>query len=71
MPYAKPDPEAAEWMKLSDAAGRIAVDPRTLISMIRDGRLDVRVMRFDTTTRIHKADFEREIKKRIEVGAAV
>jgi len=65
MPYSTPPHIQAEWMKVTEAAAIIGVDPRTLKTMIRDGRLKVRTMQFDLATRIHRGDWETELAKRI------
>jgi predicted site-specific integrase-resolvase len=68
MPYRKTDPGTTEWIKLNDAAAVIGCDPRTLRAMIRDGRLKVRAMNFDKTTRIHRGDWQAELARRVEAG---
>jgi len=63
MPYSTPT-MPSEYMRVADVAARLDVDPRTVLAMIRDGRLPVRVARYGTTTRIHRADFEADLKQR-------
>jgi predicted DNA-binding protein (UPF0251 family) len=66
MPYSTPSDIEAEWMKVTEAAAQIGVDPRTLKAMLRDGRLKtVRAMQFDLATRIHRGDWEAEIQRRV------
>lgn len=71
MPYSSPSNSPSEWLKVTEAAAVIGIDPRTLKAMLRDGRLKVRTMQFDLATRIHRGDWEAELKKRITppVGA--
>jgi predicted site-specific integrase-resolvase len=61
---------APDWIKVSEAAAVIGVHPRTLKTMIRDGRLQVRTMQFDQATRIHRGDWEAELDRRISVPAS-
>ena len=70
MPYSKAAHTEPEYMRLSEAAARLDVGPRTVLAMIRDGRLPVRAMNFKTLNLIHREDFEREIAKRLEVGVS-
>lgn len=65
MPYRTPAGIEAEWMKVTEAAAVIGVNPRTVKAMIRDGRLRVRAMQFDLATRIHRGDWEAELARRI------
>lgn len=71
MPYSSPSNNPSEWLKVTEAAAVIGIDPRTLKAMLRDGRLKVRTMQFDLATRIHRGDWEAELAKRITppVGA--
>lgn len=70
MPYSTPDVKA-EWIKVTEAAAVIGVDPRTLKAMLRDGRLpNVRAIQFDLATRIHRGDWEAELARRVESYAA-
>lgn len=55
----------ADWIKVSEAAAEIGVDPRTVKAMIADGRLKVRSMQFDLSLRIHREDWQTELAKRI------
>jgi predicted site-specific integrase-resolvase len=66
MPYSTPSHIKPEWIKVTEAAAVIGVDPRTLKTMLRDGRLKVRTMQFDLATRIHRGDWEGELAKRIK-----
>lgn len=63
MPYSPPT-TVSEYMRVADVAARLDVDPRTVLAMLRDGRLPVRVARYGTTTRIHRADFEKDLEQR-------
>ncbi|PSK47995.1 hypothetical protein B0E38_06472 [Streptomyces sp. 111WW2] len=65
MPYSSPSNSPSEWLKVTEAAAVIGIDPRTLKAMLRDGRLKVRTMQFDLATRIHRGDWEAELAKRI------
>lgn len=65
MPYSSPSNSPSEWLKVTEAAAVIGIDPRTLKAMLRDGRLKVRTMHFDLATRIHRGDWEAELAKRI------
>lgn len=65
MPYNTSSNIEAEWMKVTEAAAVIGVDPRTVKAMLRDGRLKVRAMQFDLATRIHRGDWEAELQKRM------
>jgi hypothetical protein len=71
MPYSSPSNSQSEWLKVTEAAAVIGIDPRTLKAMLRDGRLKVRTIQFDLATRIHRGDWEAELEKRITppVGA--
>jgi predicted site-specific integrase-resolvase len=70
MPYSTPTDIESEWMKVTEAAAVIGVDPRTVKAMIRDGRLKVRAMQFDLATRIHRGDWEAELQRRVTSFAA-
>jgi predicted site-specific integrase-resolvase len=65
MPYSPSSTTESEWIKVTQAAAVIGVDPRTIKAMLRDGRLKVRTMQFDQATRIHRADWEKELAKRV------
>lgn len=71
MPYSTPSSIEAEWMKVTEAAALIGVDPRTVKAMIRDGRLKVRAMQFDLATRIHRGDWDAELERRVTAFASV
>jgi predicted site-specific integrase-resolvase len=71
MPYSTPVGLEAEWMKVTEAAAQIGVDPRTVKTMLRDGRLNVRAMQFDLATRIHRGDWEAELERRMNAFATV
>jgi len=71
MPYSTPSGIEAEWMKVTEAAALIGVDPRTVKAMIRDGRLKVRAMQFDLATRIHRGDWQAELERRMKTFASV
>lgn len=71
MPYSTPPHVQAEWIKVTEAAAVIGIDPRTLKAMIRDGRLRVRTMQFDLATRIHRGDWETELARRIKQPVSV
>lgn len=63
MPYSTPT-ATSEYIRVAEVASRLDVDPRTVLAMLRDGRLPVRVARYGTTTRIHRADFEKDLERR-------
>ena len=65
MPYSSPSNTPSEWMKVTEAAAVIGIDPRTLKAMLRDGRLRIRTMQFDHATRIHRGEWEAELARRI------
>ena len=67
MPYSK-SAVTPDWMRVTEAAGKLDCAPNTLLAWVRDGRLPVRAVRFGITTRIHRGDFEAELKKRTKVG---
>lgn len=69
MPYSKPRIEP-EWLPVTDAAGILSCDPRTLIRMINRGEMTVRIMPFGKSARVHRGDFDREIAKRVSVGVS-
>lgn len=69
MPYSKPAVQS-EWMRITDAAGLLDCDPRTLIRMINRGEMDVRVMPFGKSARVHRGDFDRELAKRVSLGVS-
>lgn len=69
MPYSKPAVEP-DWMRITEAAVKLDCDPRTLIAMISRGELNVRAMRFGSSARIHRGDFDRELAKRVSVGVS-
>jgi len=71
MPYSSPSNSPSEWLKVTEAAAVIGIDPRTLKAMLRDGRLQVRTMQFDLATRIHRGDWEAELAKRISPPVSV
>lgn len=58
---------APEWITVSAVAAQLGVTSRTVRNMLADGRLQVRTMRFHQTAnvRIHRADWENELKKHI------
>ncbi|MDX2948870.1 hypothetical protein PV383_44005 [Streptomyces caniscabiei] len=64
MPYSSPSNSQSEWLKVTEAAAVIGIDPRTLKAMLRDGRLKVRTMQFDHATRIHRGDWEAALVER-------
>jgi hypothetical protein len=64
MPYSTTSTQS-EWIKVTQAAATIGINPRTLKAMLRDGRLKVRTMQFDQATRIHRGDWEAELAKRV------
>lgn len=68
MPYGSPT-TVSEYMRVADVAARLDVDPRTVLAMLRDGRLPVRVARYGTTTRIHRGDFEKDLEQRHAAAA--
>jgi hypothetical protein len=69
MPYSTPAGIESEWMKVTEVAAVIGVDPRTVKAMLRDGRLNVRAMQFDLATRIHRGDWEAELQRRVATFA--
>ncbi|MER6603890.1 helix-turn-helix domain-containing protein [Streptomyces parvus] len=71
MPYSPPKTIVvqSDYMRVAEAAARLDLDPRTVLAMIRDGRLPVRVARYGTTTRIHRADFEADLERRTQAVA--
>lgn len=71
MPYSTPPDIESEWMKVTEAAAVIGVNPRTVKAMLRDGRLKVRAMQFDLATRIHRGDWEAELKRRVNTFSSV
>lgn len=70
MPYSTPTGIESEWMKVTEAAAVIGVDPRTVKAMLRDGRLQVRAIQFDLATRIHRGDWEAELERRMAAFTA-
>lgn len=66
MPYSPPETIApvSEYVRVAEVAARLDVNPRTVLAMLRDGRLPVRVARYGSTTRIHRADFEADLERR-------
>lgn len=69
MPY-MPTNVRTDWIKVTEAAAVIGVNPRTVKAMIRDGRLKVRTMQFDQATRIHRGDWDAELEKRTSAPAS-
>ena len=67
MPYSKTDVQP-EWMRITDAAGLLDCDPRTLIRMINRGELEVRIIPLGKSARVHREDFDRELAKRASLG---
>lgn len=58
MPYREP-PFAPEWMRVTEAAQRLAVHPKTVRNHIGSGKLPVRTIRLGRTLmRLHRQDFE-------------
>lgn len=62
MAYRKPV-LAPDWIRLSEAAGRLGCDPRTVTAMINRGELKVRALRFNGGARVNREDFDRELAK--------
>ncbi len=71
MPYSTTSHVQSDWIKVTEAAAVIGINPRTLKAMLRDGRLQVRTMQFDLATRIHRGDWEAELAKRITPPVSV
>ncbi|MEU9616919.1 helix-turn-helix domain-containing protein [Streptomyces sp. NPDC048209] len=67
MPYAAPTTQS-DWIKLTFAAAELGCSPGTVKNMIKDGRLKVRVIRFDSFIRINRKDFERALAARVTAG---
>jgi predicted site-specific integrase-resolvase len=65
MPYSTSSNTETEWIKVTQAAAVIGINPRTIRTMLKDGRLKVRTMQFDQATRIHRGDWEKELAKRV------
>ena len=68
MPYKKHPMVKPEWMPVSEVAAKLGCAPDTVKAMIRDGRLDVRAVQFDSFIRINRNDFEREMGRRATAG---
>lgn len=69
MPYTKPEVDP-EWIKATEVAATLDVDPRTVIRMIRRGDLKVRAIQFGKAVRIHRDDWNAELERRkvVSVG---
>ncbi|MEU9946899.1 helix-turn-helix domain-containing protein [Streptomyces sp. NPDC047939] len=67
MPYKKPMVNP-DWLPVSKVAALLGCDPTTAKDLIRTGRLNVRVVQFDSFIRINREDFERELDKRVAAG---
>lgn len=67
MPHAKPHTRQ-DWITVTDVATRLGCSRGTVLNMIRDGRLAVRVIRLDTFIRINRADFDQLMEKRVTAG---
>jgi len=70
MPYNKPD-RSPEWVKVSEIAFALGVDPRTVLRMIRRSELNVRAMKLDKGYLVHREDWQAEMERRrvVPVGA--
>lgn len=67
MPYAVPN-IAPDWIRITKAAAQLGCSPGTVMNMLRDGRLKVRVIRFESFIRLNREDFEKELAKRVTAG---
>lgn len=70
MPYDKPE-TTPEWVKVSEVASQLGVDPRTVLRMIRRSDLTVRALKLDKGYLIHREDWQAEMERRrvVPVGA--
>lgn len=56
-------PVTPDWMRVSEAAHRLRVDPKTVRNRLRAGTMPVRVIRLDRLMRLHRMDFERYLER--------
>ncbi|MGV9227598.1 helix-turn-helix domain-containing protein [Streptomyces albogriseolus] len=68
MPYEKPE-ITPEWMKATEVAAVLGVDPRTVIRMIKRGDLKVRALEIGKSVRVHREDWQAEMERRRVVPA--
>ncbi|WP_461712359.1 helix-turn-helix domain-containing protein [Streptomyces sp. DSM 41013] len=70
MPYDKPE-TTPEWVKVSEVAAQLGIDPRTVLRMIRRSDLTVRALKLDKGYLIHREDWQAEMERRrvVPVGA--
>lgn len=54
-----------EWLTVPQCARQAGVDPKTIHRYLRSGRLDVRVLRVERTTRVHRGDWDQWLAKRV------
>jgi excisionase family DNA binding protein len=63
MPYRKPV-ITSDWMRIAEAAARLDCHPNTIRNRINSGKITgVRVARLDGVVRLHRADWERYLKR--------
>lgn len=58
MPYRKMPEVTPDWMKVSEAAARLEVTPKTILNRIKAGTLPVRVVRMERVVRVHRREFQ-------------
>lgn len=63
MPHREP-PFGPEWMRVTEAAERLSVHPKTIRNRVGSGTLPVRTLRLGRTLmRLHRQDFEDFVAK--------
>jgi hypothetical protein len=68
VPYIKNPKLTPDWVKVSDVAVMLDCGPKAVLDWVRKGTLQVRAVRFENTTRINRADLDRELEKRARIG---
>jgi excisionase family DNA binding protein len=63
MPYKKLPHVTPDFIRVTEAAARLGVDPKTVRNRLASGALPVRVLRLDGITRLHRKDFERYLER--------
>lgn len=63
MPYKTPV-LSPDWVKVTEAAARLNVHPKTVYGWARTGRIPIRTMRFDRALRLHRGDLDAYLAQR-------
>ncbi|RIH58191.1 DNA-binding protein [Streptomyces sp. SHP22-7] len=70
MPYSRPA-VTPEWVRITQVAAVLGVDPRTVIRMLKRGDLkNVRAIELGKSVWVHRADWQAELERRQIVAAS-